>query len=247
MEQPVIRLEQIELIKQNRTILKVDKFQVNEGEIIGVIGPNGAGKSTLLKVMSFLEIPTTGSIYYKSEHLINKDVDINLRREMAVVFQQPLMLDTTVYNNVAVSLQLRKVSKKVIKEKVEYWLRKFDIEHLATRYARTLSGGEIQRVALARAMIYEPKILFLDEPFTALDSPTRNKLLKDFKTILAETKTTTIFVSHDYNEIKFLCSDLVVLFEGRIIKRAGIQNFDNSTLPHELEVFLEDWLNPLVV
>ena len=246
MEQPVLHLEKIKLNKQNKTILEVDKFQVNEGEIIGVVGPNGAGKSTLIKIMSFLEKPSSGSIYFNGGHLINSDVDINLRREIAVVFQQPLMFDTTVYNNVAASLQLRRVSKNVTKEKVEYWLRKFGIEHLAKRYARTLSGGEVQRVALARAMVYDPKILFMDEPFTALDSPSRKKLLQDFKSVLSETKTTTIFVSHDYQEIKYLCSEMVILFEGRMIQRSGIQAFDTSSLPRKLALFLEDWMKPLV-
>lgn len=247
MSRPIIQLEKIQLQKQYKSILEVDNFQVNEGEVFGVIGPNGAGKSTLLKVMSFLEKPTSGSIYFKGKKLINKNVEVDLRREIAVVFQQPLMFDTTVYNNVATSLQLRHVSKNVIKQKVEYWLRKFGIEHLAERYARTISGGEAQRVALARAMVYEPKILFLDEPFSALDLPSRKKLLEDFKAVLSETKTTTLFVSHDYQEIKYLCSQMVILYNGQLIKSSKVEELDNNSLPQELARFLEDWMTPLGV
>ena len=246
MNQAIIRLEKIKLEKQAKVILDVADLQINEGEITGVVGPNGAGKSTLLKVMSFLERPSSGSIYFKGDPLNSKKVELAIRREIAVVFQQPLMFDTTVYNNVATGLKLRNLPAKLIKERVEYWLQRFGVEHLAKRYAHTLSGGEAQRVALARAMVYDPKVLFLDEPFSALDLPSRKRLLKDFKEVLAETKTSTVFISHDYQEIKYLCNQMAIIYSGKFIKKSSVNSLDLSGLPQDLVSFLEDWMVSLV-
>lgn len=246
MNNPMLQLENIKVIKNNKKILQVDKFIVEEGRIIGIVGPNGAGKSTFMKVMAFLEEPSEGKIFFQG-HNVTNHIGIVQRRQSAMVFQQPLMLNTSVYNNVAISLKLRNTQKKEIKEKVIHWLERFGILHLQNRNARSLSGGEAQRVALARAMISEPKLLFLDEPFTALDLPTRKKLIEDFKQVLMETKTATLFVSHDYQEVKFLCEEMAMLYNGHLINRARLAEIDRLELPQELTDFLQDWMRPLVI
>ena len=154
--------------------------------------------------------------------------------------QQASLLNTSVYQNVAIGLKVRKVPKKLIKEKVDYWLDVFKISHLAKKHAYHLSGGEAQRVNLARALILDPEVLFLDEPFAALDFPTKIQLLKELKEILKKTNTTTVFVSHDLLEVKFLTDKLAILMEGEIRQtgetKAVIESPNEKTAP-----FIREW------
>jgi tungstate transport system ATP-binding protein len=213
---PMIRLEKIQYAKKDRTILSIPSLSITQGEILGMMGPNGAGKSTLVKILSCLQTPTSGKLYYKNEEISVSRIPLEQRRKWAVVLQQTLIFDTTVFQNVAAGLKIRKVSKSEIKQKVNYWLEQFGISHLAKKNAKLLSGGEAQRVNLARALILNPEVLYLDEPFSALDYPTKVKLLKDFKAIIKKTETTTIFVSHDVTEIQFMTDRLAILTDGKI-------------------------------
>lgn len=242
----MIHLRDVTVIKKNRKIVSVKDLVVEAGKVTSIIGPNGAGKSSLLKVMALLDNPTTGTIDFAGSKVFPGKVSLTERRKVAVVFQEPLMLDTTVYNNVAIGLKFRKVHRKLIHETVGYWLKKFGIEHLAGERAKTLSGGEAQRLSIARAMAANPEILFLDEPFSALDLPTRKKLLKDFQQILNETKITTVFISHDYHEVKFLSNDIIIMFEGIMIDKIAVCDLQQKNYQHGLQLFLDDWMMPLI-
>lgn len=242
----MIHLRDITVIKKNKQIVSVKDLVIEAGKVTAVIGPNGAGKSSLLKVMALLENPTTGTIEFVGNQVFPGKVNLTERRKVAVAFQEPLMLDTTVFNNVAIGLKFRKLPRKFIRETVHYWLKKFGIEHLADERAKTLSGGEAQRVSIARAMATNPEILFLDEPFSALDLPTRRKLLKDFQQILNETNITTVFISHDYHEVKFLCNDVIVMFEGIMIEKIAVCELQQKKFQYELQLFLDDWMLPLI-
>ena len=236
---PIIHLENIQFNSEDRSILSVSDLSISEGEILGIMGPNGAGKSTLVKILSCLQPPSTGRFYYKDRELQTEKVALEQRRKWAIVLQQTLIFDTTVFQNVAVGLKIRKEPKAFIKEKVEFWLEKFGIAHLAKKNAHQLSGGEAQRVSLARALILEPEVLYLDEPFSALDYPTKVKLLKDFSLILKETNTTTVFISHDMAEIKFLADRLAIIINGEI-KQIG-KTTDVISHPNEAaKVFLDE-------
>lgn len=227
---PIIRLKDIQFNSKDRTILTVPDLSIFQGEILGIMGPNGAGKSTLVKILACLQPPTTGQYIYKDTELSPSKISLEQRRKWAVVLQQTLIFDTTVFQNVAAGLKIRKVPRAIIKEKVEFWLEKFGIAHLAKKNAHQLSGGEAQRVSLARALILDPEVLYLDEPFSALDYPTKVKLLKDFSSILKETNTTTIFISHDLSEVKFLTDRLAVIIDGEIKqcgKTVDVINFPN--------------------
>jgi len=141
---------------------------------------------------------------------------------MAVVFQESLLLNTTVFNNVAQGLSFRGVTGKEAALKVEPWLERMGISHLSGRSARNLSGGEAQRVSLARALVLQPEVLFLDEPFTALDFPTRNDLIRDLSGIIRENGITTFFVTHDISEIPGLSrsgGSVIAVRDGRIVFR----------------------------
>ena len=212
----IIHLQNIEYQISGKKILTIPEFKVNEGSIVGIMGPNGAGKSTLLKFISLIDTPTKGEVFFKGDHISPKKVTLEQRRQIAIALQQSLLLDTTVFQNIALGLKIRKIPRKVIKEKVHYWLEKFNISHLANKHAYQLSGGEAQRVNLARAMVLEPQLLCLDEPFSALDFPTKISLLKDFKNILSTSHTTAIFVSHDLMEVKYLTQELFIIMNGEI-------------------------------
>lgn len=211
---PVLRGENLIVVRQNRKILDIDEISVLPGEILAVVGPNGAGKSTLLTLLACLEIPKQGKIYFHGRQVTRKNA-LQIRRQMAVVFQEPLLLDGTVKENVNLGLALRG-QKHQVDTKIESWLRRFGILHLADQMAHTLSGGEAQRTALARALVLEPEVLFLDEPFASLDSLTKQNLIRQFKNILEESGTTTVLVTHDFSEVQALATRVLVLSEGRI-------------------------------
>lgn len=219
----ILEGKNISLKKGGKEILYVEHFAIHKGEIIAVVGPNGAGKSTFLQVLALLQQPTTGEVLFNGI-VVNKANSLTYRRRMAVVFQEPLLLNTTVFNNVSQGLKLRGYNKKEIPAKVDIWLEKLGIAHLAQRMPRFLSGGEAQRVNIARAMVLDPEVLFLDEPFTALDFPTRTSLLKEIGNILKETRATAFFVTHDYTEIPYITNTAIVMGEGKIRKRGDVSS-----------------------
>ncbi len=206
------------LKKGNKEILNVKQFALQEGEILACVGPNGAGKSTLLQVLALLQQPTGGAVLFRGV-TVNRKNTLGFRRRMAVVFQESLLLNTTVFNNVAQGLRLRGFSRDEIPSRVNLWLDRLGVSRMAQRMPGFLSGGEAQRVNIARAMVLDPEVLFLDEPFTSLDYPTRISLLKEMGAILKESRTTTLFVTHDYTEIPYLTDEAIVMGGGKICRR----------------------------
>ncbi|KAF1084252.1 Fe(3+) ions import ATP-binding protein FbpC [Sporotomaculum syntrophicum] len=215
----MIRLKDIVLVRDKKTILQVKDFHLAEGERLAVIGPNGSGKSTLVKVLALLEPPTSGEVFFRGEKVTSKN-NLAIRRRMAVVFQEPLLLNITVFNNVAQGMRFRGIDAEEIQRRVEYWLDRFGITALRNRKPLNLSGGEAQRVSLARAFALEPEVIFMDEPFSALDFYTRMELLESLGARLAETGATTVFVTHDINEIPYL-TDNVAAIDGGMIAYKG--------------------------
>jgi tungstate transport system ATP-binding protein len=195
--------------------LAVDALDVRAGETLGVIGPNGSGKSTLLRVLGLLERPSAGEVCFRGRPVDARDA-LAERRQMAVCFQQPLLADMTAAENVALGLRFRGVPTVEHAARVDRWLTRFGVAGLATRAARTLSGGEAQRVALARALVLEPAVLLLDEPFTALDEPSREALVADVGAILRADRVTTVIVTHDRGEARALADRVAVLLGGRL-------------------------------
>src|SRR3989339_151339 len=165
--------------------------------IKALLGPNGTGKSTYLRKLMGLE---SGKI--------------NL--EMAMVFQEPLLFDLTVFENIALGLKARGI--KEIKEKVTHWMKIFGISDLRNRRAITLSGGEAQKAALARAMAFDPKILLLDEPFANLDLPTQIELKNRLKQIIKEKSIETIWVTHNKSEALEIADYLMIMINGKIVQ-----------------------------
>jgi tungstate transport system ATP-binding protein len=201
-------------------VLEITSLAVKHGEVLAIVGPNGAGKSTLFLVLAHLLKANRGEIRLNGQP-IDSFRDLDYRRQIALVLQEPLLMDRSVYDNAALGLRFRGTSKVETRERVTRWLERLGVAHLADRPARKLSGGEAQRVSLARAFVLQPNLLLLDEPFTALDSPTRMRLLEDLESVLNETKMTTIFITHDLPEARKLATRMAVMLDGRI-EQSGI-------------------------
>jgi molybdopterin-binding protein len=214
---PVVELAQIRVVRAGRPVLDVPELSVSRGEILVVIGPNGAGKSTLLRVLGLLEAPAGGAIRFQGERVKPSD-GLAVRRRMASAFQEPLLADTTVQANVAMGLRFRGVSAEEAAPRVARWLARLGIAALADRQARTLSGGEAQRAALARALVLDPELLLLDEPFSALDQPTREAFIEDLGAILRADRITTVLVTHDRGEALALGDRVAVMMDGRLLQ-----------------------------
>ncbi|MBF0117279.1 MAG: ABC transporter ATP-binding protein [Desulfobacterales bacterium] len=200
------------------SVIEIPSFVIQEGEIISIIGPNGTGKSTLLMTLACLIKFYKGDLFFKDKKLITRKDFFNYRRKIAMVFQEPLLFDTTVFNNIVSGLKIRGIKSKDFSGIIEYYVKKFSIEHLLDRSAKKLSGGEAKRVSLARAFSIKPEIVFLDEAFVSLDPPTRESLICDLSQILSETKTTAIIATHDLAEAVRLSSRIAVMNQGKIIQ-----------------------------
>jgi tungstate transport system ATP-binding protein len=198
------------------TVLDIPVLDVFSGQILALIGPNGAGKSTLLLTLAGLLKPTRGTLLFRGERIGNGGFDY--RRHIAMVFQEPLLFDTTVFENVATGLKIRGVGREEIGRTVPEYLERFGVGHLAKRSARKLSGGEAQRTSLARAFVTKPEIVFLDEPFSSLDPPTREALLGDLERIIRETRTTAVMATHDQTEALRLADRMAVMNGGKIVQ-----------------------------
>lgn len=195
--------------------LNIASLNILRGETLAIVGPNGAGKSTLLLALARLIQPVSGEIVYDGKSLMQLD-ELEYRRKLAFVFQDPLLMDMSVEDNVALGLKFRGVPKEEIQSRVEKWLKQLGIESLAKRRAGQISSGEAQRVSLARAFVLEPELLLLDEPFSSLDPPTRSKLLEDLSELLTQDHRTAVFVTHNWNEAAKLSHRIAVIVKGKL-------------------------------
>ncbi|MBI4523892.1 MAG: ABC transporter ATP-binding protein [Deltaproteobacteria bacterium] len=233
MAEALLELRDISVRYGAATTLEVSALDVQAGEIVAFIGPNGAGKSTLLRVMGLLQWPSSGKVYFRRQEATPENA-LSLRRRMASVFQEPLLLNGSVNDNAALGLKLRGLRRDRIEKRLRPWFERLGIAHLISRQVRTLSGGEAQRTSLVRALALDPELLLLDEPFSALDPPTREALLLDLQQILTVTGITTVLVTHDLHEAQVLGKRVGVLSRGRLLQLTS--NRDIFTRPATEEV-----------
>ncbi|MEE9188389.1 MAG: ABC transporter ATP-binding protein [Anaerolineales bacterium] len=234
---PVLEIKNLRVHRGREFNLSIDHLDLKKGEVLAIIGPNGSGKSTFLLAISKLMILESGSIRFMGKPL-NQIKDLNYRRNIAVVLQEPLLLDNSVYSNIATGLRFRGISKFERNKRVKEWLSRLNIEHLEDRPASQLSGGQAQRVSLARAMVLKPTLLLLDEPFRALDTPTRIALIEDLRTILSDTATTTIFITHDQEQALSIGDRVAVFLDGRMRQIGSPQSVFSSPIDNEVADFL---------
>lgn len=190
------------------------RFQIKQGQLVGLLGPSGSGKTTVLRMLAGLEVPDTGDIHFhgrRVNHLSPRE------RGIGLVFQNyALFRHMTVFENVAFGLKVQKRSKADIKRRVEELLERTGLAGLARRMPHQLSGGQRQRVAFARALAPEPQLLLLDEPFAAIDAKVRKELRAWLKSMIREVGITSIFVTHDQEEAVEVADEIIIMNQGRV-------------------------------
>jgi sulfate transport system ATP-binding protein len=187
---------------------------VDSGSLVALLGPSGSGKSTLLRLIAGLEVCDSGRIWITGEEATGRAVQ---ERGVGFVFQHfALFKHRTVRQNVAFGLELRKWKKEAIKRRVDELLDLVQLRGYGGRYPSQLSGGQRQRVALARALAVQPRVLLLDEPFSALDAKVRKELRAWLRHLHDEMHVTTVIVTHDQEEAMEVADRIVVMNEGRV-------------------------------
>ncbi len=209
----------------NRTVLDIERLSLDRDTILAVLGPTGAGKSVLMRILNILEPPTTGRIWFKGEEVLGLrgNPRVEVAREMAMVFQDPLLFSTTVFKNVRYGLKVRGLDGQEAERKVMRALELVEMVEFAGNRVYSLSGGEAQRVALARALVIEPSVLFLDEPFTNLDPLIKRSLHQDVIGIIKRLGISAVFVTHDQEEAAVMGDRILLINGGRLVQEGEVK------------------------
>jgi len=231
----LLEASNLRVSRGNAQVLDVPSFTLLRGGRMALVGPNGSGKTTLLLTLAGLLPPETGSLRFDNHPVSNL---FGYRRRIAMVFQQPLLFDTTVRENIASGLRLRHTPASDIAHQVEHYAARFGITHLLDRSARKLSGGEAQRTSLARGLATHPEILFLDEPFASLDRPTADVVIHDLQKAIEEAGTALLFATHNQDEALRLSSEMTVMNAGKIVQTGPTPDIIN----HPADPFVASFL-----
>lgn len=192
---------------------------IEDQEFMVLLGASGCGKSTLLRIIAGLETASAGEVWIgdrRIDHLSPRDRGISMVFQNYAVF--PHM---TVFENIGFGLRMRKLPEAEVRRRVERTVTLLHIEQLLKRYSGELSGGQRQRVAVARALAMEPDVILMDEPLSNLDALLRMEMRAELKGVLAESNTTTIYVTHDQVEAMSLADRISVMHQGRIVQSAS--------------------------
>ncbi len=226
------------LVQRNgRDVLKIDSLEIKRGETLAVIGPNGAGKSTFLLTLAGLIKPVQGQILFNGKSIGSWN-ELEYRRRIAFVFQDPLLMDMSVQDNIALGLKFRSV--KEYQQPVIKWSKAMGVDSLLKRRAGQLSGGEAQRVSLARAFVLDPELLLMDEPFSAVDPQTRTQLLRDLSRVLAKDHRTTIFVTHNLKEAAQFGDRVAVMIDGKLKQVGRAKQIKEKPIDKSVKDFLKE-------
>jgi len=211
-------------------------LQLPEGSLSTLLGPSGCGKTTTLRMIAGLEQPTSGRIVVDGEPVWTETASIPAeRRGIGMVFQSyAVWPHLTVFENVAYPLRVRRQGRKDIREKVMRALGVVRLDHLAERYPAQLSGGQQQRVALARAVVFEPRLLLLDEPLSNLDAQLREQMRVEIRQLQRRLGLTAIYVTHDQQEALAISDHVAVMDHGRVMQYGSPQ--DVFERPHSKRV-----------
>ena len=207
------------------TALDNVSLEVARGQICGVIGASGAGKSTLIRCVNLLERPTTGTVEVDGMELtrMSENELIHARRNIGMIFQHfNLLSSRTVFDNIALPLELEKTPTNKINEKVTALLELVGLADKRNTYPANLSGGQKQRVAIARALASEPHVLLCDEATSALDPATTQSILKLLKEINRTLGITILLITHEMEVVKRICDQVAVIDKGRLIEQGTV-------------------------
>ncbi|PKO14556.1 MAG: polyamine ABC transporter ATP-binding protein [Chloroflexi bacterium HGW-Chloroflexi-10] len=204
-------------------------LEIKKGELVTLLGPSGCGKTTTLRMIAGFEFPTSGEIILDGSPINSLPPH---KRDMSMVFQSyAIFPHLTVYENIAYGLNVQRLSKSIISERVNRALALVHLEGYGDRAPTQLSGGQQQRVALARALIMEPKVLLMDEPLSNLDAKLREEMRTEIRRIQKEMNITSVYVTHDQIEAMTL-SDRIVVMNLGVIEQIGtpveIYRYPNS-------------------
>lgn len=224
----LLEARNLRVVRGGSVLVDVPSFVIQKGDVVAIIGPNGAGKTTLLQALAHLLKPFEGIVFFEGMEVGRELSVLEYRRRLAMAFQEPLLFDTTVFENVSSGLKIRGLKRSAIRERVADALELFGITHLADRSARTLSGGEAQRTNIARAFATEPALLLLDEPFNALDQPSHEALVKDLRYIVKKTGVTVAFVTHNRLEALQLATTVAAIQKGHITQFGSVEEVMND-------------------
>ena len=205
----MLEIDKVTVIYEASQLFSNLSLTINTREIVALTGPSGSGKTSLLRCIAGLETIHAGTI-----RLDNKDITKTPAhlRNIGMVFQDnQLFPHMTVGQNVAYSLKIKHVAKKIADQKVREVLSLVDLTHLIDRTVTNLSGGEAKRIAVARALVAEPQVLLLDEPLTGLDTDLHSRLLADLSKLLRTRGTTVLHVTHDNNEASAIADRVIDL------------------------------------
>ena len=239
----MIKVNNLNFAYQKEKVIKNINFEIKKGESLAVIGPSGCGKTTLLYLLAGLKEIKKGEIKINSKEIKG------VRNNTAVILQDyGLFPWKTVYQNLALGLKIREFNKDMIKKTVNAALKRLDIFDLKKDYPADLSGGEKQRVAVGRSLVIKPDLLLMDEPFSALDALTREKMQNLILEIHKRDNFSFVIVTHDIAEAAFLGHKIAVMKEGKIIEVLKNSHFGEKNLREKEEFFeLQKKLRKLMV
>jgi ABC-type Fe3+/spermidine/putrescine transport system ATPase subunit len=207
-------------------VLRDLSLEVNGGELLALLGPSGCGKTTMLKIIAGLLEPARGEILFGDQVFSKVPAE---KRGAAMVFQKPLLFPhLTVAENIAFGLKMRKVAREDSARRVDEALRMVQLEGYGARRTRELSGGQEQRVSLARALVTNPRVLLLDEPFSALDVGLRVEMRSLVRHLHRRLQITTVFVTHDQEEAVTIADRIAFLIDGNLEQVGRPQDFYTS-------------------
>lgn len=237
----MIQLENVEKVFVNpngERTKAVDKvtLTVENGDILGIIGYSGAGKSTLLRMINGLEKPTAGKVKVLGEELttLSETKLRKLRQKIGMIFQHfHLLWSRTVWENVALPLEIAGKPKHEIQKTVDRLLERVGLQDKANLYPSQLSGGQKQRVGIARALATEPEILLCDEATSALDPETTDSILELLREIHQETGITIVLITHEMHVVKKICNKIAVMDQGKVVEFGDLNQVIQSP-KHEL-------------
>ena len=213
------RLQDLKKIHGNRSILDISHLEIESGRIYALLGANGAGKTTLLDTLAFLEPPTSGSINFMGKTVRFDEQNLQqLRRDVIMVDQFPILFSGTVHSNLDFGLKIRKIAQSKRERIIDEYLDLVDMRSFKWEQAQGLSGGETQRVALARALSLSPKVFLCDEPTSSVDVENQNAITAILRHVNETQNISIIFTTHDRLQAANLAQHTVVLDHGKIVQ-----------------------------
>tara|TARA_Y100000590_G_scaffold381136_1_gene450056 strand:- start:944 stop:2035 length:1092 start_codon:yes stop_codon:yes gene_type:complete len=213
LENSFVRFDKIDKSYDGEVlVVKNLNLNIQKGEFVTMLGPSGSGKTTTLMMLAGFETPTNGEIFLEGKPISKIPP---YEREIGMVFQNyALFPHMTVQENLAFPLEVRKIPKSEIKDKVNKALDMVELGNFGTRFPAQLSGGQQQRVALARALVFEPRLVLMDEPLGALDKNLREQMQYEIKHIHERINITVVYVTHDQSEALTMSNRIAVFDDG---------------------------------